>query len=286
MKSSSFLILNAFLNKLSSEDKAHLINFLPEKDQKRLQDLVQVPSLLFKWFSFEWLLSYVHYSWLLPTLKLYSKDASLFLSSLENEEATHLEKKMNAPPSSYTLSPIGKLFFKRVLLQSLVGGKNHLLPIEALPESELNILCKFSKKELVELIDYLSLYDLAIEIRQIVETKILKKIYSFLSEGQKKFIKTIMTQKELLPLHRLGLDRWDGNEETLHHLLHRRGLARLGIALSSEHPDLTWYVCHILDIGRGNALSKAYQNDVSSNIISQIRQSIMELVPLIYTRSS
>jgi len=282
MHPSSMIILNSFLGQIPEERRESLIRLLPESTENTLKTLGEPLQIEFGPFSFDWLLGFVHYSWLMPTLKLYSKDAPFFVRALENGPKRNIQTNMEIRASTTSLSPFAEDFFRDVLIKSLVGEENTLLPIEYLPESELNILTQFSKKEMTQLIDFLSLYDLALEIRQIVETKILKKIYSLLTEDQKKFLKSIMAQKEHPALTKLGLDRWDGNEEVFRYLLHRRGLMRLAIALSREHPDLLWYVCHILDIGRGTALSKSAQKEAKTHLAHAISQNIMELVPLIH----
>jgi hypothetical protein len=135
-----------------------------------------------------------------------------------------------------------------------------------------------SKQQLVALIDSLSLIDLALELRQIVETKILKKIYSFLSEEEKKGLKRAAVISQSSPVTRLHLEKWDGTEKALRLKLHKRGIARLAAALSSQHPDFIWYICHQLDIGRGKALAKLSKGEVApSNSMSIIHQ-IVELL--------
>jgi hypothetical protein len=284
VKPSSFIILHAFLKKLDPEYQAKLIQYLPEGSQQKLDELSSFPpaEINYERFQFEWLLDYVHYSWLLPAIKAHSKESVFFLECLRSNGGKKFAAKMKIPASGKSLSKLAKKFFRKTLIDSLIGEKSDLLPWECLPESELNILCKFTKQELVELIGFLSLYDLAAEIRQIVETKILKKIYSLLSEAQKKFIKTVMMQKEHISIAKLGLDRWDGTEESFHALLHRRGLTRLAIALAPQHPDLVWYVTHLLDVGRGSTLKKSRPKEVSSQIAATITQNIMELVPLVH----
>jgi len=281
MKASSLIILNAALKGISNEHKARLLNFLPSPDRRGIESLPPAKEPLhYESFAFAWLLDFVHYSWFLPTLKTYSKkEANLFLAAL-GEKGKSIQKSPSTAKEE--LSRVGREFLQSHLLQSLVGEKNTLLPLKYLPESELNILLTFSKKNLVLLTDYLSLYDLAAEVRQIVETKILKKIYSFLTEDQKRFLKSVMMQKEQTAFARMGLDRWDGDAEAFKALLHRRGLSRLGAALSGQHPDLIWYICHILDIGRGSALEKAAKKSLSHQAKALIVENIMELVPLIH----
>lgn len=283
MRDSSRLILSFALSKWPNEHRAKLLQYLPDAERREMENLPAVKTpLIYERFSFDWLLDYVHYSWFLPTLKAYSKkEASYFVAALGTEKMLSFSKA-GLPPTKTALSKAGEDYLRRHLLESLTGSKSHLLPREYLPESELNILANFSKNELILLIDYLSLYDLAAEIRQIVETKILKKIYSFLTEDQKKFIKSIMMNKEAISFARIGLDRFDGNEENFRNLLHRRGLIRLGIALSTQHPDLIWYITHVLDIGRGSALAKGSKKGVSAQAQAAIAHNIMELLPLIH----
>ena len=165
-----------------------------------------------------------------------------------------------------------------MLLDSLVGPHDRLLPVDYLPPSPLNKHSEPSKAQLINLIDLLAMHDLAVEIRQIVETKILKKIYSFLSEEQRRFLKLTAARHEVSPPPKIGLDRWDGNEESLRHLLHKKGLARLGSALSGQDPSLAWYVCHLLDIGRGSALFKLCEREGSASAVDTAVRQVEELL--------
>jgi hypothetical protein len=160
----------------------------------------------------------------------------------------------------------------------LLGQHDRLVPIDYLPQTSLSFLLRLPKRELIALIDSLSIYDLAAEMRQIVETKILKKIYSFLSEEEKRLLKVAASHQEHFVLARMGLERWDGSEESFRHLLHRRGLARLGAALSGQDPDFIWTICHQLDIGRGTALFKLCAKEAIPNVTEAITKQIQELV--------
>ena len=256
MNSRRELVLKGFLNRCPPDKREALERYLPEQEQKILSELpifeMGEPR---EEIDF---LDRIHWSWFLPTLKSHSDaEQMLFLASLKSSTAEPICQELQIPlPSESEISKNGKKFMRGILFHSLVGAANQLLPIECLPPAPLNSLLYLTKKELTKLIDDLSMYDLAAELRQIVETKILKKIYSFLSEEKKKFLKSAMAQRETFSVPRVGLERWDGTGESLRHLLHRRGLARLAAALSGQDPDLIWHICHQLDIGRGNALFK------------------------------
>lgn len=273
MRRRSDLVLQAFLSRCAPDRKRELEKFLPPSQP--LPELSHEISP--EHFANGNMLEKVHWSWFLPTLKTYTEEEQqLFLSVLSHTSAKNLAKALNVPFARQEITEIARLFLRQILLQSLLGPKDSLLPIDYLPITSLTPMLQLSKKELIRLIDFLSLYDLADEQKRIVETKILKKIYSFLSEEERKFLKNILAHQEPFPSQRMGLDRWDGTEESFRTLLHRRGLMRLGAALSGQDPDFIWYVCHQLDIGRGNALFKLCAKEaipvVSSVVIEQIEE--------------
>jgi hypothetical protein len=270
------MVLKAFLSRCPPDKKERLESFLSQNIKQKLEAIPSFPKEkeMEKGIS----LDQIHWSWFIPTLKSYSiKEQKLFLSALTSQVRENLAQELGfASAPKEELREFGISFLRQTLLTSLIGHRSRILPPDYLPESPLKPLLRLSKKKLIRLIDFLSLYDLAAELRQIVETKILKKIYSLLSEEQKRFLKMAMAHKEPYPLPRLKLEQWDGSEDSLHLLLHKRGLARLGAALSTEDPDLAWYVCHQLDIGRGNALFKLCAReaalDISDGIIRQVEE--------------
>ena len=254
---------------LSEEERLHLEKIRPAQDAFASID-----------FSNEQMLERVHWSWFLPTLKSYPEpEQKLFVYSLSAFSAKNLAKVLTLSTiEKPQLTGIARTFFRQVLLDSLLGEHNDLLPIHLLPPSELSSLLTHSKQELIQLIDALSIYDLAVELRQIVETKMLRKIYSFLTKKELEQLQIASAHKETFTLQRVALDRWDGTEESFRSLLHKRGLARLGLALSGQHPDFIWYLCHQLDIGRGSALFKLCAPEPTPGITEAICKQIAELL--------
>lgn len=275
MERSAF-ILKAFLSQCPPERTASLERFLPESQKKVLSGLPTydlIPHL-----CPDSLLDQVHWSWFLPTLKTHAEqDQKYFLSSFSTSAAESLGAELQLSFSKDEISKVGKKYLQQILIHSLVGFDEKLLPQEYLPPSPLNQLLVLSKKELTRFISLLSIHDLGLEMRQIVETKILKKIYSFLNDDEKHFLKTVMTQKEPYSWPKMGLDKWEGTEEAFKHLLHKRGLNRLATALSGQDPDLIWHVCHQLDIGRGSALFKLCGKEPLAGISDWVIRQIEEL---------
>ncbi|MDE3046488.1 MAG: hypothetical protein KGJ02_07580 [Verrucomicrobiota bacterium] len=272
----SEIVLKAFLNRCPPKKRKALERFLPPEEREHLARLPEIsaPASAAD-FSQEEILEGVHWSWFIPTLKSYSeREQRLFLAALSPGVAEQLGQTLSLGGTLEKVSSCARDYLRGQLLHSLAGHR--LLPIDFLPPSPLNRLLSLSKKKLMQLIDRLSLYDLAAEMRQIVETKILKKIYSFLSEEQRKALKQLPPPKEAHSIPRLGLDRWDGEEESLRVLLHRRGLTRLGLVLSGQDPDLIWMICHRLDIGRGGSLFKLCAQETTPAMTEMVLKQIEE----------
>jgi hypothetical protein len=280
MRSAVDMIFNAFLSLQPAEKQERLLHFLPDDERGRIKNMAPFSRRINpEEFSNGALLEMVHWSWFLPTLKSYSpQEQYLFLAVLDASSARALASEIPCKLLKTDLAFLGRSYLRQLLLNSLVSRDAQLLPIDYLPSSPLNRLLKMTKTELIKLIDLLAMHDLAVEIRQIVETKILKKIYSFLSEGQRRFLKLTTARHEVMLQQKIGLDRWDGNEESLKHLLHKRGIARLGSALSGQDPSLAWYVCHRLDIGRGSALFKLCEEKKSGAAVDTAKRQVEELL--------
>lgn len=277
MRLAADMILNAFLSRQPAEKQAQLIRFLPDAEKERLQRLPPYGKEAGTSISAdETALGSIHWSWFLPTLKSYPpNEQSLFLAALDDSSARALSLEIPCKRLKIDLTPAGRSYLRKILLDSL---RAPFVPIEYLPPSPLNRLAQRSKGSLVELIDLLAMHDLAVEIRQIVETKILKKIYSFLTDGQRRFLKQAAAKHEIMAPQKIGLDRWDGTRKSLRLLLHKKGLARLGAALSKQNPSLGWHVCHLLDIGRGSALLKLSAQKTNRAMIDTAVRQIDELL--------
>lgn len=271
MTRSREIVLKAFLNNSSRKDR--LLSFLSEKEREYLSHLPDITIAESPPLN---LLDHVHWSWFVSVLeKINEKDQRYFLRQFPLDAQKSLSKVLGITPASDKTTPLANAFLKQELINSI--QKEDHLPISFLPASPLNLLLQIEKKKLTKLIDYLSLYDLSREIRQIVETKILKKIYSFLTEDEKQFLKIAGTQKEPYVAAEIRLDRWDGTKKSFRLTLHKLGLARLAAALSGQDPDLIWYVCHQLDTGRGKALAKLCTKERAPGVAEWLAEQIKDL---------
>lgn len=273
MQYASQVVYKAFLEHRAPQKKAKYLSFLsPELSS----DMLSLPKLKLPKasdFSDQKLLERVHYSWFLPTLKLYSKkEIALFLSALPEKIRSFLQNTLGIKKVKNTGS-LATLFLQKHLIASLLGEKEWLLPPEYFPSSLATTLARLSKQHLVELVCYLGLYDLAFEIKYIVDPKLLRYLFQTLSSSQRAFLKKIIPQQEG---ERFPFTAWDKSEKQLTQYLQRKGLSRLSAFLSQEKEDLLWYIAHTLDIGRGSFLLKIYEKKMTSKVSPAIIRSVTE----------
>jgi hypothetical protein len=275
MRRKQDLVLKAILKSLDPEKSDRLLSFLPHNEQ---ESVLHLPDIPLKSEGFiDPCIDQIHWSWFIPILESYqTKDQKVFLKVFPSSMQKSLAKFLQINPSSEKISRLGSNYLKQILLDAILPTE--LLPVTLLPPSPLNLILQIEKKKLTQLIDYLSLYDLSRELRQIVETKILQKIYSFLTDYEKQFLKIAASQKEPYTTAQIHLDKWDGTKKSFRLTLHRIGLARLGSALSGQDPDLIWYISHQLDKGRGKALEKLCKKESIPGVAEWLAEQMKELI--------
>lgn len=279
MKGSSEIVLKTHLDRLDSDKRQRLMSFL-SKDEKERVDKLPSSDVEFS-LDFELpadRLKPIHYSWLLdPLEQLTAKEQSLILNSTQNIFGSTLVNALAIKPAKIQLSSFAKNFFYSYLYKQLCDGHS-ILPAAYLPFSPMNSLLRLNKGELIELIHKLSLFDLNIELRHIVDTKTLKKIFGFLTEEEKLFLKSIGHEKETFSWPRLGLDRWDRTQEHFKTLLHRRGIYRLAVGVYAHSRDFMWHLSHRLDTGRGTILLKAVDTQLPQRMVEATQAQILQII--------
>ena len=283
MQKASLIVLKKILSSLPSPKQEKLLFFLSSNDKKIYSSLLSFEDkLVLEDISLDNLIDYVHYSWFLPTLQTYSKkEISLFISAFSPSSQKSLLQLLDITLTKAKVTATGRKFLRDHLLASLIGEKKQLLNISYLPQSPLNQLLKLTKKDLIRLIDFLGLYDLLKELRQIVDPKLLKKVQSCLSKEKLLFLKSIKNLKEPFSLPKNSLSHWDNNKKTLLSLTHKAGLIRLSKALCNENENLIWYIVHFLDIGRGTTLMKLCEIKEKAFVSSFISKQITNVIQTI-----
>ena len=268
------IVLKAFLVSLPPEKREALAAHLPPMRRKALSDCPDISLNLSDTPPNPF--DEIHWSWFKDPLQNFDeKEQKLILRALKSRTQTQLSKAIDVSPTADFITPLGAAFFRRTLLKEV---EVDVLPVSLLPPSPFNRLLEIEKKRLIQLIDFLSLYDLFCEIRQIVETKMLNSIYSCLSGEERKFLKVASHHKEPYPPVRFHLENWDGSKQMFRKMVHKTGLARLGSALSGAHPDLIWHLKHRLDRGRGRALEKLVLKKAMPGVAKWLAEQLKEFI--------
>lgn len=231
------------------------------------------------------LIGRVHYSWLAPAvLQMPPSIQKSVAASFSERQSKGLQKvlKFDALPASVAPS------VKRFLLDRFFHHWNleGVLPLSFLPPSPLKPLLDMNKDELVLLIDYLSLYDVAEAVRHIVDKNRLKAIYRALTPDEQAYLRVCIHKKERIASPKLNMEKWDGDPEKLRIILHRRGMFRLSKAISGQSKEFLWHLVHILDTGRGKTVEEEYEEKEVPGITPFLIQQLKGVLDYLKNKSS
>lgn len=260
MTSREIAFLKAWFEKYQRTLSPSLLNGLPPDQAKSVLECQVLP--LDAHFSLRYpqeVLERIHYTWLsLPIKDLDDGLRCLTMACLSAEQRTGLGRIIpevrDLQPSVVIPTGIARAYCIHILYDRVVDRE--ILPLSFIPESAFSLFLRYNKVQIIEIMDFLGLYDLAVEIRRIVDTQKLKLIYTCLTEKQQQFLRICFHQKDRFIVPSLKLDLWQGDRSELLRRLHIRGMFRLGKALAGENTHLIWYITHILDRGRGLKLQE------------------------------
>lgn len=274
------MMTRVLINRFHKGSPDALLQFLPESNAEEVNKLpIDSPELSPLFASLSEQISRIHHTWLLPILQKvpYVAQGSL-LGALPDQTASQLSQQLSS--KRQTLAPCSQQFLQHLILQNLTGF-DEITPLPYLPETPLSHLTTWSKSELVQLINFLGIHDLAEEIRHIVDKKRIKGIYLCLTPKEQHYLRYCMHLKEKFVAPPLGLEKWSGDCDKLKVALQARGIIRLGKALSGEHPDLIWHLSHILDMGRGKTLVKYYGKEPVASLTPALAQQVSNLMGIL-----
>lgn len=278
MEARSLIFQRVLLNYFHRDNQDPFLKSMPKEASKLIlsQNVLSAnPQLAL--ISPEEKLRRIHYSWFIPLFKNIPEAMKpLIVSILPQNVALGICKYFKITYTPFSVSPIVRRFFARDLYQKV--DPDFTMPIPFLPYSPLNPLADLSKQELIDVIDFLALFDLAEEMRHTVDQKNLKNLYLCLSPKKLQFLRVCMHQKVKFASASLELENWMGDCKKLSEILHRRGLYRLGTALVGQHPDLLWHINHSLDTGRASVLTKISLEHEASEAAGTIIQQVISTI--------
>lgn len=267
------LFLNLFINRYDPKAKDALMQLLPLERRSHLllenfqsddiQPLLEAPASKLK---------KIHYSWFAAALKKFPDALQPILAaSLTTEQIAGLKLKASFPIAE----PIQR-FSQNELVR--LFKIDEFLPIEYLPESEFKALLDWKKDQLLNLIDFLGLHDLAARVKQIVNREHLKNIYKCLTPKQFYYLKMCLQNKDKVTKPNFPIDPAKVDPKELKYMLHKKGLARFKFALEDQSPDFIWHLAHHLDIGRGQFLLEKNQMTLPPKLVTTLKQQLTTLM--------
>lgn len=186
---------------------------------------------------------------------LSSSEIKAFLAVLTPTQQHGVEKLLGYENDLPELPLLSKLALRRVLLTQVKQSQD-LVPFAFLPDHPLNQLLELSSEQCHKLIRFLGLHDLSYEMRQIIATKELKRIFASLTPKEGEYLNKLVLHREPLIFKRLFLEKWKGTKEDMHKLLEERGANRLGHLLYNSSESLKWYLSHHLEMHLGTTVLK------------------------------
>lgn len=286
MKSKEPIFLKVLLNKYHPGQEGAFLKSLPKEEAEQVAKQPQTsnnPSDIFTWPEF--LISRTHYSWLAPILQ--NMPPSLqpsILSALPENTIQGLQKLTELTPQSATLSTPAKSFLIQQLYRK--WSPVEAVPVEFLTKTSLSPILNLNKRELVQLIDFLGLYDLVDSIRHIVDKKYLKAIYVALTPEKQEFVRSLLHKKEKVTSPKIEFSKWDSQADSLNDMLHKRGLVRFTKALCGQDPDFLWHITHILDTGRGKTISQNVAEKEIPGVTPLLIQQVLNIMNFIKQKSA
>ncbi|MEM8629398.1 MAG: hypothetical protein AAGF04_04950 [Chlamydiota bacterium] len=273
MRFASYFVLYGKLQTLPEERQQSLLHYLGEEHIEQLRsnhtkDVAFSPAS----FSLSSLLRDVHYSWFVSFLQ--QQDAPhLFFPLFRERTGKKLAKALDIPWTLPKLSPCFSRYLVQILEESLFHERA-TLPMEYMQKMPLFPLLTKTKKELVALIHHLSLFDIAIEMRQLVEQRRLQELSDSLGEGDQAIIAEI--SKALPPplFPRTAYRDFPSFQQEMH----KRGIVRLGIALLQTNKDFLWHITRRLDEGRGTLLLQTYEKKALAKHTQDMVSSVLGIL--------
>lgn len=255
MKTAALMVCKGFLDRCPAEMQTGLMQLLPQKEQLDLGELPPIMPLRAE--NLDWdLIDQMHYSWIAPYLRtLTENEIRLFLGALSLPQVHGLEKTLGLADHLPHLKVLCKNYLRSELLQ-MVTQNQDLVPYAFLPDHPLNYLLEVKQSVLEKMVHFLGLHDLSFEMRQIIATTALKKIFAALPKKEGDYLNTLLLHREPLVFKRLFLEKWDGTKEHLQKIIEERGLYRLSLALYGAHPSLIWYMTRRLNMHQGTSMLK------------------------------
>jgi hypothetical protein len=217
----------------------------------------------------------IHYTWYYEPLKQIPEAALAYVvASLPDKQRKKVAAHFNLKELPAKLAPpVKHLLLDR--LYSLLEVKKKV-PLPFIPKQPLHEILGLTKESLVDLIECLGVYDVAEELKQVVDRNRLSKIIDALSARQQGFLKKVIHKRSKWSAGKLGIDQWGGNKQKLRKALQLRGMMRLGKALKGHDENFVSHFLLKLDTGRARQMEKYLDREESDSTTQSLVMDVKE----------
>jgi hypothetical protein len=281
MSAVCWAVCKTLLDKQPPPQRKKLLGFLPASQRTELQK-APVQGALFSAFSPDEVLDTIHPSWLVHILHPYTEnEKTFFLATLQPVLAGHLKKLLSFHAPLPTLSTLGKEYLRRKLLELVRKERGEALPKAALPGGPLNILLTFDAYRLSLLTFWLGLYDLAEELRFVIDKQTLFHIETALTPVEWQAVKSFQVKKERVTFGRMNLKETAQSPQKLRLLIEQYGMNRLAKALYGENESMLWHLLLRLDHKRAEYLSKLCVPLAKPELKEALQHQLLSIISLL-----
>lgn len=286
MKLTQGMVLRVLINRFHPEGVESLSPFLGEDALRLLEGETlefNRPDELLN--AHHRLLSKIHYSWLVPAIqKLNGPLQAHVIAQMPEPSRSKLAQHFQIAELPERLHP----FLREVLVHKVIsrlGEESHIHPqlVESGTFSDLEPL---TKHQLLDVIDCLGVHDIALEIKQIVDKRKLAKVIETLTPLQKAFLKSAVHERAVWNSTPVGLENWAGDRKNLLRTLHKRGIARFGIALQGADPEFRRLILLKLDTGRAGRLEQVFEEQHPEKAVQTCEKQLRKAIEFVTREAS
>ncbi len=282
MSAASHTVFKAFLQGCSDAKKEVLLSLLPPHEMEILRHTLPAhEDLTLGLDESGFFLDAIHPSHLIPILKaLFAADLPLFLSALHADQLLFLQADLGMGNPLPALSERGRTFIRHTLVQELTKTTPDLLPLSCLPDTPWVPLLFFSHLQKEKLIHLLSMFDLAAELKALIDKRIFSALYELLSQEERELLDVLSKGSIEVRFQSMQLAKWDLDPGTLRTLLKQRGINRLSKALFGCDPSFLWHIKMQLDMPSAILFQRLHTPLENPSHKKALEKSVLELISL------
>ena len=278
MSTVCWTVCKALIENTSPSQRKELLSFLPS-DELEAIEAAPLQKTFFSTISSEEIFQSLHPSWLQHFLHAYPENEQLyFLAALPTSMAEKIKKNFPSAKPLPKLTEMGKSYFRHELLSRIQKERGEALPQASLPESPMNLLLDLEASQFTHLAFWLGLYDLAEELRFVIDKQTLQRVETSLSPSEWQLLKSFQTKKDRVSFGRMPLKTAIDSPTKIRLLIGQYGMNRIAKALYGESKSLIWHLSLLVDDKRAEFLSRFCTPLSKPNLQSSLQSQVLALV--------